>query len=903
MGQERIPAFLIFSKYGKCPMKNENGIATILAIGITALLLCLGIAYVTTSIVEKKASSNYQNIVSARVAAQTAFNRAVALMKSASTNPQESFSNIVSHRSDMTSWTNADTESLASKLTTVINGITYYSLPVDYPSGCIASDTTNVSWIYFRTNQADTGTIIGRIAYVVVPDKGKIDPWAVIDSGVNADSWGITPPSEFNYGGGNTSVDTAGNYVVGRPGRDLTELSLASLQADTTAFSAIYTQKMSAATCSPPGLVPIGNAGNWKDYEKIFNALGIAANNDTTRDYFRKVFYVNALEDPEAFWVDVSDDNIRDTNEFYHRFNLTRTDWDTLTVNSIGNASGIKFMTALSGESNYLPWLGDNGWKSSGGFANKGVAQSQIIANLIDYCDSNDIPTTDSGTNTDPTYIGLEKVPYINRVMVSITGKIVVATNGLSGGSRRYIYTFTTENIADTVQVVDMYGVSKSIQAKVDMEDIELQWGKFSSPTLITTLDSESFEIMSSPFTTSAAPTSNGYSNTTLSILPTINYTLQRDAVRTLTTTTSSSYADTRIMARINSLKVRLFGAGTADLYDYSFIFDNNTTWYPVVSNASSTSSTPTTGTLIFVYETNDPRQNTLTSDWSLKTYTTTSSTPPPSLTANNTVFAPNPGGSTDPEPSATYPYLISTAYIRNAPMKSPWELGLIHRAKAFQTLNLKKYNTTEGVNVGAGGNNYDDGDANILDQVKMTSRTTTLGKINLNSDNQSVLRTLFDNIKIGSSKDNPGSGGTATSVTTANTIANNIIAVNGSQGTGTAFTTRANTLNNTTVANLLTTGTTDATKEEFIGKFINLTKAESPEEYTVIAVGEAIRDIGGTRFDRYGKSLSTPTDTSVYDPNADEILASQKILAIIKRDFTTSPSKFYVKRFIYLSD
>ena len=846
---------------------NQSGVATILAIGITALLLCLGIAFVTTSIVENKAAANYQSMVTAREAAQTAFNRAVALMKQASTDPQECFNEIVSHDSSLASrgWKPADYESLAAKLTTVVNGITYYSLPNNYPSGYTAADSSAVSWVYFRVNQTDTDKIIGRIAYVVIPNKGKIDPWAVIDSGVNSAS----PPSEVNYGSGISSIAPDGSPVYGRPGRDITELCLKSLEADAPKFASTYTQNMSVIPAG--GLVATGNAGKWKDYEQIFTALGIATNNDTARDYFKKVFYVNAPEDLESYWEDKSGDNIRDPAELIARFDLTGTNWNTLTVNQIVSST--------------LGWLAN--WKSPCGLENYQRAKSQIIANLIDYCDSNYIPTTDGDLVNDPSYLGLENVPYINRVMVSITGTIGVSRTG-SGSRRRYAYTFTTQNAVDTVQVVDMYGVSRSIQAKVNIGNIQLQWGRLGS---LTTVDSSNFEIISSAFNSVAAPTTNGYSNTTPSNLPTINYILP--AGLSLGTSNSTPFTDTVIKARIGSLKVRLFGAGTTNLYDYSFILDNNSTWDTVVSNTTGTSSV--TGTLTFTYETNDPRQNSLPPDWVRNTSS------PPGLTSNNAAFNPNPGGFTDPEPSATYPYLISTAYIRNAPMKSPWELGFIHRAKAFQTLNLKKYNDTERVSVGAGGNNYSDGDANILDQIKMTSGTTTLGKININSDNKSVLRTLFDNIKVGSNKVDPGSGGTALSVSSADNIANTIISVNGSQGSGTAFPTRASILSNPTITNLLITGTTDATKEEIIGKFINLTKAESPEEYTVIAVGEAIRDIGGTRFDMYGTALSTPTDMGTYDLNSDEILASQKILAIIKRNFTTK--KFYIERMMYLSD
>jgi hypothetical protein len=235
--------------------------------------------------------------------------------------------------------------------------------------------------------------------------------------------------------------------------------------------------------------------------------------------------------------------------------------------------------------------------------------------------------------------------------------------------------------------------------------------------------------------------------------------------------------------------------------------------------------------------------------------------------------------------------------------MQSPWELGFIHRAKAYQTLNLKKYNNLAsngyGFGLNSGGSAYSDGDANILDQIKMTSNTTTLGKINVNSDNLSVLRALFDNIKLGSDlKSNPDPGvigyyGTTTiTPANANTIADSIRTANGSQGTGTPFYTRASVVNPIPYLSTTTLGsysrTTDAKQEELIGKFINLAKAETPDQYIVIAVGEAIRDVA---------------NTGTYEPNVDEILASQKILAIIKHKFDPTTNQFYVVRMMYLSE
>ena len=91
----------------------------------------------------------------------------------------------------------------------------------------------------------------------------------------------------------------------------------------------------------------------------------------------------------------------------------------------------------------------------------------------------------------------------------------------------------------------------------------------------------------------------------------------------------------------------------------------------------------------------------------------------------------------------------ISTAVIRNAPMRSPWELGFIHRGIPFQTINLKKAGGIDGgtalddvahdaanfANWTEGrGTRYEYGDAGILDQIKMTEFNKSYGKIDMRS-------------------------------------------------------------------------------------------------------------------------------------------------------------------------
>ena len=97
----------------------------------------------------------------------------------------------------------------------------------------------------------------------------------------------------------------------------------------------------------------------------------------------------------------------------------------------------------------------------------------------------------------------------------------------------------------------------------------------------------------------------------------------------------------------------------------------------------------------------------------------------------------------------------VSTAYIRNAPMQSLWELGVIHRGSAWETINIKGAaggtppaspvspapNPTRRINlmdntVGnktAAGIPYAWGDGIILDQTKLTGQVYTSGKLDVN--------------------------------------------------------------------------------------------------------------------------------------------------------------------------
>ena len=98
--------------------------------------------------------------------------------------------------------------------------------------------------------------------------------------------------------------------------------------------------------------------------------------------------------------------------------------------------------------------------------------------------------------------------------------------------------------------------------------------------------------------------------------------------------------------------------------------------------------------------------------------------------------------GIMDKEKDSTKIYEISTAFIRNAPFETLWELGAIHRGEPFRTINLSiLYDNDPDDFKGT----YSDGDAHILDQVKIGPARYSRGKFNVNSRSAASYIMLYD--------------------------------------------------------------------------------------------------------------------------------------------------------------
>ena len=99
-------------------------------------------------------------------------------------------------------------------------------------------------------------------------------------------------------------------------------------------------------------------------------------------------------------------------------------------------------------------------------------------------------------------------------------------------------------------------------------------------------------------------------------------------------------------------------------------------------------------------------------------------------------------------DPAFTAGTRLSTSYIRHEPMRSLWELGCISRGEAWKTLNLAKrkiFDATDATQLIPG--TFEEGDANILDQIKFSDTDESLyvyGKANINAQYHKALEQVF---------------------------------------------------------------------------------------------------------------------------------------------------------------
>ena len=882
---------------------KQKGIALLFALAMLSLLLIMAIGFATSAIFEQKAAANSASTTNARVFAQSAMNRVVALLNV--------YGDSIQYSHDPT-----NTTDMLSHLTTAVSGAPLYTW----------QKTDPVSWEYLSVSDGIDTRMIGRFSYKIVP-LGGIDPGAIVSQTVD-EKLGTEP----------------------RIGNNVTEINVTSVSPNDIPVSSALAQNFNYTTfAGAPGKYP-GYPPGWQTYDNLFNTLNITASD--VRGKFLKWFVLDTLKLNEAFQVNAPSP----TPPLYHRFNLTRnftTDFPAayppvaiyekilLDKNPTASPDGVpdqppKAYPSTAPEDGYgIPWLAFFGYDKNGVLDNtqKGTFASvidrrrQIAANLVDYCQVSGSPVTNVNYSTwttagaDPAFTGNMQTPYINELgfTISVSAKRTSKTNVQISFTPNVLYeVINIYPVADTTPYIR---VLYTLNYKIN--------GTAYPPVSILSTNTQ----MTAAYW-NAANTPRYADRAFADPAITCNVTVAKNVAATINITDCQLSID-KVVLSTTSL-----ASGNADC---ALIKGTSSKWATTVTCAAATNSTwPGTAEFSIAFQTNDPRQNLNPGDWCM-TETSPGGTFPASApyanvgtpgSKNNFNGSPvNPSTTgLDPEVVTDPAYNpgapagktnLSTAYIRHAIMQSPWELGLIHRGAAWETINLKacdldKANTyvAAGVPVASyayvripGGADYASGDANILDQVKMDNNTTNY-KVNINAatdpvtNQNAVLQALLRNIRIGTTYALPGAA-----VGTAITDPAKLTALFTAIAAKTAnYPTRAAVAN---VAALFdgTCGTvqgTDALKEELIGKFINLTDISGKSQYFyVILLAQAIKDIGtpasaatgltiikkdtagnpvtfnNVRMGAFQKPVESPAGSGNY-VYADEVIGEQKIKVLI---------------------
>jgi hypothetical protein len=855
--------------------QQEKGVALILAIALLVILMIVGLAFVSLIQIDRQRAASKLDVVTAKLSAESVLERVIGSIQLYNddltdgkiypgTSSFFKMTDLKYEEDEDKGWNNRrvifshettegkETNDLIQHFRTSFknsDGNSRDYIDWDDSEGFTKiPDLKNIHWKYLKIDEdgdggGDKEKTIGRIAYIIIDESGKIDP---------------------NY------ITTGSERI----GKDVFEIDLAD-----------------AGVTNPSDFKDsLGDAPKWFSWAHIIGETGFDQDElDTCTSVLFPYSY-----DIEACWIDKDKDGQYDSDEDFHRFNLARTDWDSLTVDKIVHNPAQFDTTQDTHEGEGIKWIND--FSEVGNFASLDARRKQIAANLIDYCDSDSIPTADKAPATwndienPPKYTGNDLHPMISEIWVR--GQLTVNVNSTEWD---YAWTYYLG-----VEICNPYNVwlpgdaiFQCLNGDDNVPNIRMEMNKADGTYWYSTQTqgpnwSNNEVVISGPF-------------------PPGSYTYNETLYKNVSKTYYHSYAtgdkspSGKFMWNVDS--ARLFYDGTTvesatlntgkesgPCVDYVEIKSGQKSVDLPLGNVDPEVGGYGVNTINLHLAVGDPRNNLHIEDWNtegahgikigsgVKNVVMTSW--PYGSGTGETPGEPNVGetssnsGDKEQQKICTTPGevdntgterhgIVSTAYIKNAPMQSPWELGCIHRGKAWETINLKAYND------GAiGGGAYADGDANILDQIKMTSDTVSYGKVNINSPIQTVHDAL---VNISVTGDYTNSTTVIPDSDKIEAIAKEILEKNGTtmnseippKALGQAFKNRAQVAN---VSALGVGQTTDAAKEEIIGKFINLTTVRK-NYFTVLILAQSLNKAG-------------------------KVTAEQKILAVIYRDAFTNECK-----------
>lgn len=869
-------------------LKDQRGSALLLTLGILSLVLIMAMSFAFSARTTRQVAKINADQVKARLLAESGLERVLAAMSynydgdiyppeldAAPSWPFQSASGIGVSQKYLASL-GTDYQIKRSLLTDPPTS-TEMALP-------IVNNFTSPAAIGFQRVDVDPGTAetIGRIAFLVLEEANKLDINQMLTLRNSNSTYTVNLPfipnkttngNPFNDGMLASLSDnySASDFLYDITLRDTTSEDTADesntvrlgLSTQEIQINSLYRSNLPDGF---PGFA--GTKAPWFSYRHLWNVMwGPNVPVLPVSHACRYTFFSG--EDIEAYWHQDSEDATAGTGE-RQRFDVTGTEWG-----GWGHSGALvgaqRLVTELGGSTvrsvfsdpvpvpDYSQAADDPATVGFGipHLAGLGALREQVAANMIDFCDGDNLATYYPSTygldsTSSPEYFGNEAVAYFNEVVVKVVAYKTLQPDPMDP-NRNYslmvdLYPELLNIFPDVVPVgrihIRLYGVAQISIAGGPYTDLDsfkpgtpldFMWPLLSPDEL-----SQGFYTPSSG-------------------------TFQLDPPRTLPESTSVRYR-----FQVDRI-VMISDSGTdGELYDTGF-FDAAAV--SVEINASAEAD-PTGYPACITWEAGDPRNNQWAASWTVRACDLgedeSYSTPPscPTLGAVNQHFITESSAAVSPdvETYATMDFLsadttFSTAFIPNRPFRSLWELGAIHRGEAFRTLDIA------GV------------DADILDEVKIGPLKRTRGKFNINSRNDAALAKLFENIDITRHYEN---------------VTKDEKAVAGAILVSPSFSSTSSLSRANVAAELVAEAEAaanpvplnDRQREALIGRTANLLTTRV-DKYSVLVVGQALKDLSGagitaTNWDDVKKTVINPTE---YDGGYYSILGTQRILAHIVRD------------------
>ena len=751
---------------------KEKGVALLFSLGILGLMTVLALTFASVSMTNKTIAENNIHQQFAKTYAKSLVDR-IRFATAEYINPASPTDGFTIKAQNLHRFFSSGPDNHFDHLWKLgLSGTSIESalFNVDY-QGTFAYDTNaNPTWQYIKNADADD-EIVARYAYkVIAADR----PLADLSTMLFAKKEPLKDSAtEKRSPGTLTDYQRAGLVP-----EELNPNVLWSAIASPTAYASIFNAEISK----------LENQlfSNYEQLDPFINKTISTANDIKEKlEKFSGVIVNDAFSEGTRKFQEMFVSQT-DRTKKYHRFNIYKIFKDlegtkpdlaarqALVNRMIGGT--LKEYTSEKVTDNCLPWLANFVNPADNPNQNK-----QIAANIVDFFTESIEPTsnlTDADwskaveNNTAPEYTGLKKTSYISGIGVDIkldaTQEVTPITDS-SNFTHKYDITITATPI---IEIINMYdGVpAETLTATLNGDltfTVNLYQDNTEAATVVKTLDMKlsdtgkvnGFQVITME-SSSSGPDS--FKAKLLSLKPfTFEAQLGEYSFEDADNVLKPLYYEIKnIVFKPQKVSLNYIGGATAsagvdfaviDATDTTGKVDDPTTGSKLEITATEAfSGTPTT----IAYRVSDPRHNLLSSAWTrYNKYTdggfwATAEVP----TLTNTIDPVSSGSDTAykdiyKNSEDVYDPLSAPTYLPQKAMQSPWELGAIHRGEAWRTLNLLTYNSA--LNGGLGGTTYEQGDANLLDQIKLTDETVQYGKININELSGNINGTPGKNMRI----------------------------------------------------------------------------------------------------------------------------------------------------------